>query len=101
LVRNKADLKSTILLSPHHGSATSNSFALLTEVSPEIMVFSSGNSGNMNFPAKETLTTADKLGISTLNTSEVGTIIIEINDSGAEYQLITANEPKNRYWRNG
>jgi len=92
-------LKSSILLSPHHGSATSNSFAFLSAVSPEILVFSTGKSGK--FPSQEALATVQQLDIATLNTSEAGTITIEINDDGSSYQLFTANESQDRYWRNG
>lgn len=99
LVRRAVPLKSSILLSPHHGSATSNSFAFLSAVSPEILVFSTGKSGK--FPSQEALVTVQQLDIATLNTSEAGTITIEINDDGSGYQLFTANESQDRYWRNG
>ncbi len=98
LVRSAAHLKSSILLSPHHGSATSNSFAFLSAVSPEILVFSSGSSGK--FPSKQALATARELGIPTLDTSEVGTITINMDDNGAGYLLHTPKELQGRYWRN-
>ena len=101
LIRNGAHLASTILLSPHHGSATSNSLEMLSAVSPDLMVFSSGDSRAGRFPADETLDNAEKLGIRTINTAEEGTIVITLNDDGNSYRLITQQPFKRRYWERG
>ena len=42
-----ADLKSTVLLAPHHGSRTSSTVSFLTRVDPEVVVISSGNGFGM------------------------------------------------------
>lgn len=104
LIRDGAHLASTILLSPHHGSATSSSLAMLSAVSPELLVFSSGDSQIGRFPANETLDNAEKLGIRTINTSEEGTIVIALDDDNHDnggYQLITQQQYKRRYWERG
>lgn len=44
------DLRSDILLAPHHGSSTSNSEAFIDAVSPKIVVFSVGARNRFHFP---------------------------------------------------
>ena len=46
----KADPASTMLLSPHHGSKTSNSQAFLSAVHPRFMLVSAGQGRSMFFP---------------------------------------------------
>jgi competence protein ComEC len=100
LVNSGEDLQSTILISPHHGSATSNSAELLSAVAPEWLLISSGNSRNTHFPAQETLDTARKLGIPVLSTATDGSIAITISSDGKDYRLARLNVHQ-RYWREG
>lgn len=100
LVTAKTQLRSTILLSPHHGSATSNSPALLAAVSPEWLVISSAHSGYSQFPARKTLETARELEIPILNTAVDGTIVFEIHADGQTSQLVY-EKIQERYWKAG
>lgn len=100
LVNSGEDLHSTILLSPHHGSSTSNSPELLSAVSPEWLLISSGISRITRFPAQETLDTAGKLGIPVLNTGTDGTIAITIFSGGEGYRLARLDD-HHRYWKEG
>jgi competence protein ComEC len=100
LVAAQTQVRSTILLSPHHGSATSNSPALLSGVSPEWLIISSGTSGYSQFPAKKTLETARELEIPILNTALDGTIVFEIRANGHGSQLVY-EKIQERYWRAG
>ena len=98
LIHHEKDLRTTILLSPHHGSATSNSPEFLAAVSPEWLIISSGISSSSHFPAQKTLESAKRLGIPTLNTARDGTIAITISGDGDGYLLTRMNGQK-RYWR--
>ena len=98
LVNSGEDLHSSILLSPHHGSATSNSEELLSAAAPEWLIISSGSSRISHFPAKETLDTAQKLGIPVLNTATDGTIVITIPGEGEGYRVARIKVQR-RYWR--
>ena len=49
------DLKSDILLSPHHGSKNSSSNEFLRTVQPRVCVISSGEGNFFNFPHRQTL----------------------------------------------
>jgi len=77
LAQTVPQLKANILLSPHHGSSTSNSAVFYKAVGPDYLVISAGKSKNSRFPSQKTLSTANKLGIHVLNTAKEGTISIK------------------------
>ena len=87
LVEEKANLGAAILLSPHHGSATSNSAAFLQAVSPDWLVISSSASNNGRFPAQQTLDNARRLALSTITTAAAGTIFITLHGGECGYTL--------------
>ncbi|MFA6037029.1 MAG: DNA internalization-related competence protein ComEC/Rec2 [Legionellales bacterium] len=54
LVKHKAgDLKTTILLAPHHGSRTSSTLPFVKLTDPEYIVFSTGYLNRFQFPRKD------------------------------------------------
>lgn len=77
LVLTSDDLQANILLSPHHGSSTSNSDIFFKAVQPDYLVISAGKWKNSRFPSQKTLSTAEKMGIRVLNTAKDGTIWVE------------------------
>lgn len=76
LVDEKVALPSTFLLSPHHGSSTSNSEIFLKAVNPRVMIVSAGRHHPDHFPAPEVRKRCDALGIDMLTTAEHGAITI-------------------------
>jgi competence protein ComEC len=90
LVKEKIPLQSTFLLSPHHGSSTSNSLAFLQAVRPRTMVVSAGRNRPDNFPTPEVRQRCASLGIPMLITAEHGAITItekEITWHGTDKDL--------------
>ena len=81
LVEEKTPLQSTLLLSPHHGSSTSNSEAFLKTVNPKTIVVSAGRFRPDNFPAPEVRKCCDELGINMLITAEQGAITFTNQDT--------------------
>ncbi|MDO9042970.1 MAG: DNA internalization-related competence protein ComEC/Rec2 [Desulfocapsaceae bacterium] len=80
LVKNKLPLQSTLLLSPHHGSSTSNSEAFLKAVSPQTIVVSAGRFRPDNFPSPEVRKRCDELGIKMLITTDQGAMTFTNQD---------------------
>jgi len=76
LVSENLPLQSTFLLSPHHGSSTSNSEAFLKAVSPNTIIVSAGRYRPNNFPTPEVRQRCASLGIDMLITAERGAITI-------------------------
>lgn len=77
----KADLKSTILKSPHHGSKTSSNFNYLKAVAPEAVLISLGSGNEYGHPHKVILDKYEKLKMKIFRTDKDGTITIQTNGS--------------------
>ena len=72
LVAGNIPLQSTLLLSPHHGSSTSNSEIFLKAVNPNTIVVSAGRFKPNHFPAPEVRKRCEAMGIKMLVTAEEG-----------------------------
>ena len=68
LIGAERTLRHDILLSPHHGSSTSNSRDFLKTVQPDYMVVSAGSGRSGLFPSAATQESAEMLGIRVLTT---------------------------------
>jgi competence protein ComEC len=102
MVNAGLDLKSDILLSPHHGSSSSNSYDFLRMVDPDYIIFSSGDARNIRFPNRQTLATVEQLGIAALNTARDGTIIVKIaeaDEGSPNYRINSYNVSEKTFWR--
>ena len=69
-----ADLRSTVLKVPHHGSRTSSSEPFLKAVAPRVAVISLGYQNRFSFPADEVLQRYYDAGVTILRTDEDGAI---------------------------
>ncbi len=81
------NLKSTVLMSPHHGSASSSTPLLIEQVNPEVVVVSCGWMNRFKFPAKSVLQRYETMGARVLRTDINGAIQIRTN--GHEMQIRT------------
>ncbi len=75
LVRNyKQQLRSDILIVPHHGSNTSSTLSFLNAVSPTYAVISAGRNNRFHFPHKKVVSRYQKMKTKVLNTAKNGQI---------------------------
>lgn len=79
-------LKSRILLSPHHGSRTSSSQIFLDKVAPESVIISCGYLNRFAFPHKTVIQRYRNMGMNIFRTDVDGAIII--NSDGKTYEVI-------------
>jgi competence protein ComEC len=77
LIASGADLRATILKTPHHGSHTSSSAAFVTAVHPELAVISLGYHNRFHFPADEVLERYRAAGVTVLRTDEDGAVSVD------------------------
>jgi len=82
LVLAKEPLKVDILLSPHHGSSTSNSAEFLSAAQPDYMVVSTGETTPILFPSPETVKRAEKNRTKVLTTATDGSITVSGTSNG-------------------
>ena len=67
-------LKSTVLLSPHHGSNTSSTQSFLEKVNPKIIVISSRYKSRFGFPHPSVLKRYQDMGCRILGTAQNGAV---------------------------
>ena len=77
-----AQLKSTVLLAPHHGSRTSSSQQFLSAVSPKIAVISAGKLNRYHLPSPLVLSRYQQNHIKVYNTANSGAIMIRFERQG-------------------
>jgi competence protein ComEC len=85
LTEKKYPLRCSLLLSPHHGSATSNSLQFLQAAEPEYMIVSAGKSRRNIFPHPGLEKLCRQNDIRLLQTADYGTI--EIVSEGGGYRI--------------
>ena len=81
------NLKSTVLVSPHHGSGSSSTQLLIGQVKPEIVVVSCGWMNRFKFPDKSVLQRYESMEAKVLRTDINGAI--QIRTDGQEMSIQT------------
>jgi competence protein ComEC len=89
LKRMHNNIKSQVLLSPHHGSSTSNSDEFLSAVAPEICVISCGEKNRFGFPHFSTLERLRMRKCRIFRTDRDGAIQVIVSGNGEKGQLRT------------
>jgi competence protein ComEC len=76
-------LKSEVLLLPHHGSKTSSSYRFILEVAPQFAIASLGFDNRFHFPHIKTLSTLKALGVPLFRTDQCGMIEVNLPKQGS------------------
>lgn len=100
LVNRYRHVASNVLLSPHHGSSSSNSLIFLEAVNPDYLVFSANDHGRNLFPSPSALKHAALLDVDTRVTSKDGTVLITFGRD-IPYQIDTFNRSGQIFYRRG
>ena len=74
-----------ILLSPHHGSATSSGSDFITALQPQFVVHSTGYKNRFDFPREEVTARYQSSGARQFNTAESGAIDFLVSDAGVKF----------------
>lgn len=91
LISRKTRLQAQLLLSPHHGSGSSSSAALIEAVSPAWVVHTAGFGNRWGFPAKEVLARYQAAGVHQLITGQDG--MIHFAASGDQWRRVGQGRP--------
>jgi competence protein ComEC len=93
----KNDLKTSILIAPHHGSSTSSSPFFINALQPDYVVFSSGYLNRFKHPTAVVQARYQDQGSEAMNTASSGAITFTVPEQGG----ITVNEyrrSRRRFW---
>lgn len=97
LVARRADLRSTVVLMPHHGSRTSSSAGFLEAVRPAWAIAAAGYRNRFGHPHPEVLARYAAQGVRVLRTDLDGAVHVRLDASGAAVEAERSARP--RYWR--
>jgi competence protein ComEC len=89
------DIRSTVLLAPHHGSKTSSTQPFLDKVAPQIAVFQVGYKNRYRHPHPDVWARYEAMGIKRLRTDTAGEIRLEFAEGVA---VSLYREKYARYW---
>jgi competence protein ComEC len=95
LLKRDVNLRSSVLVAPHHGSRTSSTDSFIQAVDPDWVIFSSGYRNRFHHPAAEVMARYQQFQVSVLNTSCDGAIIIR---SGESLEVQRWRRHTRRYW---
>ncbi len=97
LLSRGVPLGATVLVVPHHGSATSSTAAFVQAVQPRWAVFSAGYRNRFGHPAQAVLARYRAQGSGVLDTRTDGAVRIEFRPDGV--QIERERERAARFWR--
>ena len=89
------NLKSDVLIAPHHGSQTSSTTKFLNAVKPSVILIPAGYRNQFGHPHQDVIQRYRDLPVKWLNSAEEGAIQI-ITDK--QLELETWREAEGRYW---
>jgi len=95
--RHAADIKSDILVVPHHGSRLSSTLPFVTDVAPSHIVYSVGYRNRFGFPKEETIARYETVHANQWRTDRGGAVHFTVDDRGITAETYRQNHP--RYWR--
>lgn len=89
------ELPSTVLLAPHHGSASSSSLPFLQTVRPQLAIFQVGYRNRFGHPRADVYQRYESLGIERMRTDESGAITLRF---GVDLAASRHRVEEARYW---
>jgi competence protein ComEC len=98
LQRHAGELRSEIVVAPHHGSATSSSQSFVKAVAPDWVLISSGYRNSYGFPKDEVVQRWRNQGAVILNSAETGAIQFRVGKPGVELSPRLYRKRNSRYW---
>ena len=81
------NLESSIMLSPHHGSKTSNNEQFIRTINPKVVIISVGINNRYNLPNIEVTKRFNEFGIEVFRTDKHGSIVCDFNKKGYQFYL--------------
>jgi competence protein ComEC len=96
LLRSSANLRSNLVVAPHHGSRTSSTPGFVQAVAPELSVFSVGYRNRFGHPHPVVNARYRQAGSRILRTDFAGAILIAMRPTGIAVQ--NWREANTRYW---
>ncbi|MDR0249809.1 MAG: DNA internalization-related competence protein ComEC/Rec2 [Burkholderiales bacterium] len=95
--RHADNLKSDILVAPHHGSRHSSTLPFVSAVAPSHVVYSVGYRNRFDFPRPDTVTRYETVNATQWRTDYSGAVRFTVGDKKITAETYRQTHP--RYWR--
>lgn len=96
-----SQLRSDVLVVPHHGSNTSSTWEFLRQVQPRYALISSGYLNRFGFPHPRVVERLQDVGAVILNTAEEGAICVGLGNGALPHVAYRYRRDYRRYWVDG
>ena len=96
LARDAYNLRTDVLVVPHHGSRTSSTEAFVAAVHPKLAIFTMGYRNSFGHPRPEILARYAGVGSRLLRSDDSGAIVIKVDERGIHETAW--REAARRYW---
>ncbi|MGB0936461.1 MAG: DNA internalization-related competence protein ComEC/Rec2 [Colwellia sp.] len=94
LITQYPNLRSDVLITPHHGSKTSSSIEFIKQINPGLAIMSTGFYNRWKLPAGEVVKRYKKMDIDILNTAETGQIMLTMPNHAGKNEERNPQNPK-------
>jgi competence protein ComEC len=98
LQTGREQLRSDLVLVPHHGSRSSSTSGFIQAVSPAYAIVSAGYRNRYGFPRQDVVRRWRSAGATVLNTTELGAIEFYLAADGAMATPVFHRMQRRRYW---
>ncbi|RQW82461.1 MAG: DNA internalization-related competence protein ComEC/Rec2, partial [Methylococcus sp.] len=92
------DLKSDVLIVPHHGSRTSSTSGFLDWVQPRLALIPAGHLNRFGFPHPDVVRRYRERGITVMTAGETGAITLDADPKTGLMDPVAYREVYRRYW---
>jgi competence protein ComEC len=99
LIEREHDLKSTLVIAPHHGSRTSSSPAFVGATQPDWVVYQAGYRNRFGHPAQDVVTRYEAAGTKAVRTDAAGATQWRMKADGS-VKIDSMRAHHARYWFN-
>ncbi|MCG8100658.1 MAG: hypothetical protein JAZ05_16355, partial [Candidatus Thiodiazotropha taylori] len=96
---NPRQLRSDLVVAPHHGSNSSSTAEFVTAVDPQWVLFSTGYKNSYGFPKSEVVQRWQAQGARLLNTAQSGAIEFRLRSGEVKPQPRLYRELNQRFWQ--
>lgn len=93
-----AQLKSDVLIAPHHGSKTSSSLEFLQEVQPQLAIFTAGYLNRFKHPRPEVVARYQEAGSLTFRSDYHGALTLNFSAMEKKIHVTSWRQQNRRYW---
>lgn len=100
LEQREEQLKTTVLVAPHHGSRTSSTPEFVASVAPEVVLIPAGYRNRFGFPHPDVVERYARSGAYILDTGDHGAIQVRIPRQGGSFQISAFRNLHRRFWHN-